>query len=51
MAKARRSITIDKDLMDWITQQINQKRFKDVSHAMEFAVYHLKQEESKPQKY
>jgi Arc/MetJ-type ribon-helix-helix transcriptional regulator len=46
MAKARRSITLDKELLAWINQQINQKRFKDVSHAIEYSVYHLKQEDT-----
>jgi Arc/MetJ-type ribon-helix-helix transcriptional regulator len=47
MSKIRRSISIDKELMNWINQQIAQRRFKDVSHAFEFAVYHLRQEEEK----
>jgi Arc/MetJ-type ribon-helix-helix transcriptional regulator len=46
MSKIRRSITIDKELMDWIKQQIACKRFKDVSHAFEYAMYHLKEEET-----
>ncbi len=46
MSKIRRSITIDRDLMDWINQQIACKRFKDVSHAFEYAVYHLREEEN-----
>jgi Arc/MetJ-type ribon-helix-helix transcriptional regulator len=46
MSKNRRSITIDKDLMDWINQQIACKRFKDVSHAFEYSVYRLKEEEN-----
>jgi Arc/MetJ-type ribon-helix-helix transcriptional regulator len=46
MPKIRRSITIDKDLMDWIKQQIACKRFKDVSHAFEYAMYKLKEEET-----
>ena len=42
MAKLRRSITIDKELVEWIFSEIEKKRFKDVSHAIEFAVYRLK---------
>ena len=41
-----RSITIDRDLMDWINQQIACKRFKDVSHAFEYAMYRLREEEN-----
>ena len=46
MPKIRRSITIDKELMDWIKQQIACRRFKDVSHAFEYAMYRLKEEET-----
>ena len=42
MAKLGRSITIDKELVEWIKSEIEKKRFKDVSHAIEFAVYRLK---------
>ena len=42
MAKLRRSITIDKELVEWIKSEIEKKRFKDVSHAIEFAVYRRK---------
>ena len=42
MAKLRRSITIDKELVEWIKSEIEKKRFKDVSHAIKFAVYRLK---------
>ncbi len=45
MQKIRRSITIDKELMDWINEQIKCKRFKDVSHAIEYSVYKLKKED------
>jgi Arc/MetJ-type ribon-helix-helix transcriptional regulator len=49
--KIHRSISIDKDLITWITKQIEHKRFKDVSHAIEYAIYQLKlQEEKNPQK-
>ncbi|MCW4000286.1 MAG: hypothetical protein NWE93_08595 [Candidatus Bathyarchaeota archaeon] len=47
MSRIRRSITIDKDLLDWINEQIKCKRFKDVSHAFEYAVYKLRTEEEK----
>lgn len=46
MPKVRRSVTISKDLLDWINQQIEKRRFKDVSHAIEYALYHLKEEET-----
>lgn len=45
MKKVRRSVTIDKDILEWIQQQIKQKRFNNVSHAFEYAVYKLMKEE------
>jgi Arc/MetJ-type ribon-helix-helix transcriptional regulator len=44
MPKVRRSVTISEDLMKWINQQIDRKRFKDVSHAIEYALFKLKEE-------
>lgn len=51
MSKIRRSISIDKDLMEWINEQIKCKRFKDVSHAFEYSMYKLKTEEQKSKRY
>jgi len=47
MPKARRSVSISKDLMEWVNEQIQHKRFKDVSHAIEYALYRLKEEGEK----
>ena len=43
MPKIRRSITLDKELNAWIQEQIKQKRFKDVSHAIEFSLFKLRE--------
>jgi Arc/MetJ-type ribon-helix-helix transcriptional regulator len=43
MPKIRRSVTISEDLMKWINEQIERKRFKDVSHAIEYALFKLKE--------
>jgi Arc/MetJ-type ribon-helix-helix transcriptional regulator len=47
MPKIRRSVTISKELMDWIQLEIKRKRFKDVSHAIEYALYCLMEESKK----
>jgi Arc/MetJ-type ribon-helix-helix transcriptional regulator len=47
MPKIRRSVTISKELMEWIQQEIKRKRFKDVSHAIEYALYQLMEESKK----
>jgi len=44
MPKVRRSVTISEDLMKWIAEEIERKRFKDVSHAIEYALYKLREE-------
>jgi Arc/MetJ-type ribon-helix-helix transcriptional regulator len=50
MPKARRSVSISRDLMEWINQEIQRKRFKDVSHAIEYALYRLREETEAKQK-
>jgi Arc/MetJ-type ribon-helix-helix transcriptional regulator len=47
MPKVRRSVTISEDLMKWIAEEIDRKRFKDVSHAIEYALYRLREETGK----
>ena len=41
MPKVRRSVTLSEETMAWINGQIKKKRFKDVSHALEYAIYQL----------
>jgi Arc/MetJ-type ribon-helix-helix transcriptional regulator len=45
MPKVRRSVTLSEETMTWITEQIKRKRFKDVSHALEYAIYRLIEED------
>jgi len=44
MPKVRRSVTLSEETMAWINEQIKRKRFKDVSHALEYAIYCLMEE-------
>lgn len=50
MPKVRRSVSLDKELLDWVNEQIKQKRFSDVSHSLNYALYHLKQEDESKKK-
>jgi len=43
--KACLSVTIDPDLIKWINSQIKKKRFANRSHAVEYALYQLKEKE------
>ena len=47
MPKIRRTVTISKDLYDWMQTQIREHRFKDVSHAIEYSLWHVKEESEK----
>jgi len=36
--KIHTTVTIDKELMDWIQNQIRRKRFRSISHAVEYCL-------------
>jgi len=44
MPKVRRSVTLSEESMKWIKEQIEKRRFKDVSHALEYSIYQLMKE-------
>ncbi len=50
MPKVRRSVSLDKETLEWINGQIKRKRFKDVSHALEYAIFRLMEEDKKEKK-
>jgi len=45
MQKIRRSVSLSAETMVWIKEQIKKKRFKDVSHALDYAIYRLMEED------
>jgi len=45
MPKIRRSVTLSEEAFKWINEQIKKRRFKDVSHALEYAIYRLMEED------
>lgn len=45
MPKERVSITIRRDLLEWIDKKVESLRFASRSHAIEYAIAKLKQEE------
>ncbi len=45
--KVKKTITIDKDLLEWIEQKIREKEFGAVSHAIEKALTLMKQQYEK----
>jgi Arc/MetJ-type ribon-helix-helix transcriptional regulator len=47
VAKQRLQITVRKDLVKWIDQKIETLEFANRSHAIEYALLQLKQQEKK----
>ena len=43
--KKQTTVTLDKEVMDFLQEQIKTKRFSSVSHGVNFAVYKLMKEE------
>jgi Arc/MetJ-type ribon-helix-helix transcriptional regulator len=51
LPKIAKTVTIDKELLDWIEEKIKEKEFASLCHAIEKALYELKereQEEERP---
>jgi len=45
--KKKTSIALDADLLDWIQGEIERKRFANVTHAIEYALQRLKEEQAR----
>ena len=45
--KRKTSVTLDDSVLKWISEQIEKRRFRSVSHAVEYAVYKLMEKERK----
>lgn len=41
------SVTVEKDLVEWIDRQVKTQRFRNRSHAVEFALMRFRQQEKK----
>ena len=44
MVKEKVHITVDKEILNWIDEQIDNKRFRNTSHAFEYCVYRMMKE-------
>jgi Arc/MetJ-type ribon-helix-helix transcriptional regulator len=42
--KTRISARVDDDLLDWVDKEVEKKRFSNRSHALNYALYALKQQ-------
>lgn len=45
MAKIKTSIALDEDLLNWVDTQIEKRRFANRTHAIEFALQQLIEDE------
>lgn len=43
--KVKTSISLDQDLLDWISEMVRLKRFGNTTHAIEYALQRLKEQE------
>jgi Arc/MetJ-type ribon-helix-helix transcriptional regulator len=43
--RAKMSVTIDVELIKWVEQQIKKQKFRNKSHAVEYALIKLKETE------
>ncbi len=44
--KVKTSVALDSDLLDWVDSEIRKKRFATRTHAIEYALQRLKEQES-----
>ena len=45
MGKKKTSISLDEELLEWISNKIEEKKFASVTHAIEYALEKLRKEE------
>jgi Arc/MetJ-type ribon-helix-helix transcriptional regulator len=48
-SKVKVTASMDTDLVEWIDKEIEKRRFASRTHALEFAIAHLKEEIEKGQ--
>jgi Arc/MetJ-type ribon-helix-helix transcriptional regulator len=45
--KIKTSVALDQEMLDWIAKLIERKRFSTTTHAVEYALQRLKEDEEK----
>ena len=45
--RVKKTITLSKDIVDWLEKEIEERRFSSLSHGIEYAVYQLMKEKMK----
>lgn len=43
--RVKKTVTLPKDVVEWLEAQIQERRFSNISHGIEYAVYQLMKKE------
>jgi Arc/MetJ-type ribon-helix-helix transcriptional regulator len=43
--RIKKTVTLPKDVIEWLEKQIQERRFSNISHGIEYAVYQLMKKE------
>jgi Arc/MetJ-type ribon-helix-helix transcriptional regulator len=46
VVRIQKTIRLDKELVDWAEREVKRKRFYSLSHAIEFALQQLKEQDT-----
>ena len=45
MPRLKKTVTLPKDVIEWLEKQIEERRFSNISHGIEYALYQLMKKE------
>ena len=45
VVRVKKTVTLPKDVIEWLEEQIEERRFSNISHGIEYAVYQLMKKE------
>jgi len=45
--RLKKTVTLPKDVVEWLQEQIKERRFSNLSHGLEYAVYQLMKKEKR----
>jgi len=46
VVRVKKTVTLPKDVIDWLEREIEERRFSNVSHGIEYAIYQLMKAEN-----
>jgi Arc/MetJ-type ribon-helix-helix transcriptional regulator len=45
VVRVKKTVTLPKDVIDWLEYEIEERRFSNISHGIEYALYQLMKKE------